>query len=117
MKTVNLYAKAGNRSLALCLGGALLCLAAQAQAQNDPSGTWDFVVSGSWNFDSKGRTIGFINEGEDSPDVAASSSFVATVKPGKRMTMKLTDSPNPTVLDFKPRNRVYKGIPLEPTDD
>ena len=180
MKTVNLYAKAAHRSLALCLGGALLCLAAGAQAQNDPSGPWDFVISGShqqgvafltfekdqsingfevitsytpppsstegrdgdnggrqigsggssnvfffgftgisgtWHFDSKGRTIGFINEGQDSSDVAQSASFVATVKPGSRMTMKLTDSPNPAILDFKPRNRVFKGIPLEPTDD
>jgi len=170
MKTATLNR---TRFLGLVLGGALLCLAAETRAQNDPSGTWDFVISGSrqqgvafltfakegtitgfevttsytpppssdgrgdsgvgrtpgstgstnlfvfglvdiagsWNYDAKGRTIGFLNQDLES------SSFVATVKPGRRLTMKVTDSPNPALLDFQPRNRVFKGIPIEPTDD
>src|SRR5215813_6120335 len=48
MKTVNLSATGRKHSLAWLLSGAVLCLAATgAHAQNDPSGTWDFVVSGS----------------------------------------------------------------------
>jgi hypothetical protein len=179
--TLNPSRRSRRLPLGLFLGASLLCaLATPARAQEDPSGTWDFVISGSqqgvafltfekdfsingfeiitsytppvtedgrggtendrdpsvsatlsnqvligftpvsgtWNFDLKGRTIGFLNEGEEAGgDLALSASFIATVRGGRRLTMKVTDSPNPERVDFKPRHRVYKGIPLQPNDD
>ena len=75
-----------------------------------------FPITGNWGFDSKGRTIGFITEGDDDL-IKQGGSFIATVKPGRRLTMKVLDSPDPLVPSFQPRQHVYKGIPLDVTDD
>jgi hypothetical protein len=74
-----------------------------------------FPITGNWGFDSKGRTIGFITEGDDV--VRQGGSFIATVKPGRRLTMKVVDSPDPTMPSFQPRQHIYKGIPLDVADD
>ena len=74
-------------------------------------------VSGSWGFDLQGRTIGFFTEPTVDTNVTPSLSFLATVRPGKRMTLRTTDSPNPGLTGTIPRKSVYSGVPLATAPD
>jgi hypothetical protein len=69
-------------------------------------------IEGTWQLDDRGRTVGFFTEGSELGSEALSASFVATVRPGKRMTFKAVDSPNPALLGTQPRTSVFQGIPF-----
>jgi hypothetical protein len=68
-------------------------------------------VEGFWQLDPRGRTVGFFTEGSELANDARSPSFVATVRPGKRMTLKATDSPDPNLSGEQPRTSVFQGVP------
>ncbi len=72
-------------------------------------------ISGSWNFDSKGRTVGFFTPALDLTNNHFSQTFVAKVNPGKKLTLKTQSSPEPLASGNKIHRDVYTGVPFTPS--